>query len=132
MVSKSKVLDSSFIIALLSIDDSLHDEALKDMETMRGERLIITDHVIHEIGNLLTRKKEHEFLKLVLHSIKNSYNIKIVSTDCYNEIENFLVNIENTKLSYTDMSLAFYCKYYDYDLMTYDKELKKFLKKYLN
>lgn len=132
MVNKSKVLDSSFIIALHSTDDSLHGEAVKDLESFKSERLIITDYVVHEIGNLLTRKKEHEFLKIVLSSIRNSYNIEIVNTDTHSEIENFLANIENTKLSYTDMSLAFYSKYYNYDLVTYDKELQRFMKKYLD
>lgn len=120
-------VDSSFIIALINENDSLHEKAFELIDIIENEKLVISNLIINEvitvIGNkidLNTAIKSFDLINSRFDVIEE-YNIKNFNFKCMNEYEKY-----NTKLSFTDSSIIVVSKEFAIEkIVTFDKEFKK-------
>jgi uncharacterized protein len=74
-------LDASYAIALSSISDRHHDQALilaREIEIDPTVRLVTTRAVLLEIGNALARQKYRSIAVQLLNSLENDSTVAIV------------------------------------------------------
>jgi predicted nucleic acid-binding protein len=74
-------LDASYAIALSSVSDKHHEQALtlaRDIEINPTVRLVTTRAVLLEIGNALARQKYRSIAVQLLESIENDSTVMIV------------------------------------------------------
>jgi predicted nucleic acid-binding protein len=74
-------LDASYAIALSSVSDKHHEQALtlaRDIEINLTVRLVTTRAVLLEIGNALARQKYRSIAVQLLESIENDSTVMIV------------------------------------------------------
>lgn len=65
-----KLIDTSFIVALVSETDEDHEKAVELSLQLAGKPLIVTDAVILEIGNSLSRR----YKQLCIKTIENFFD----------------------------------------------------------
>lgn len=127
------LLDSSFLIAYILPNDTLHERAVEIEEDLNicDMQCFVTNQIIAEVVNTLGRRDSAELAK-------NAYNMMKDSFTCINEYEipNFnditikrykQLNMKNGKLDikhkigFTDCSLIEAAKYYALDaIVTFD------------
>ena len=120
-------LDSSFIIALINKNDSLHLKALEYLELIELNECYISNLIINEvitvIGNkigLKTAISTYELLTSVFNVV-NEYTLNDFNSNVMLFYEAY-----NTKLSFTDSSILYIMKMEGIDnLLSFDKEFKK-------
>lgn len=70
-------VDTSFIIALVNVRDQYHQQALSIADEYDGQLLVITDAVILEISNALSRRYKSEAIQII-EDFFESENVKII------------------------------------------------------
>lgn len=120
-------LDSSFLIALINDNDSLHKKALEYLELIENNECYISNLIINEvitvIGNKLNLEVATTSFNLLtsVFNIINEYDLKEFN---YNNMR--IYETYNTKLSFTDSSIILLMKEFNIsDLISFDKEFKK-------
>ena len=80
MLANRLFLDSSFIIALSSDDDELHERALNVAEDLNksGHAIVTTNAVLLEVGNAMSRKKYRRAATKLLEAIESDARIEII------------------------------------------------------
>lgn len=120
-------LDSSFIIALINDNDSLHEKAIEYLDLTEKNECYISNLIINEVITVIGNKLG---LKIAI----STYNILINIFHVVNEYENNDFNSENmmiyekydTKLSFTDTSIIYIMKKSNIDnLISFDKEFRR-------
>ena len=120
-------VDSSFLIALVNENDSLHDKSLEYVDLIEKNDCYISNLVINEvitvIGNkidLETALSAFDLINDIFHII-NEYEIKD-----FNSTTMLIYEKHNTKLSFTDCSIIVDMHYHKIEnLLSFDKEFKK-------
>ena len=120
-------VDSSFLIALVNENDSLHDKSLEYVDLIEKNDCYISNLVINEvitvIGNkidLETAISAFDLINDIFHVI-NEYEIKD-----FNSTTMLIYEKHNTKLSFTDCSIIVDMHYHKIEnLLSFDKEFKK-------
>ena len=120
-------VDSSFIIALVNENDSLHDKSLEYVDLIEKNDCYISNLVINEvitvIGNkidLETALSAFDLINDIFHII-NEYEIKD-----FNSNTMLIYEKHGTKLSFTDCSIIVDMHYHKIEnLLSFDKEFKK-------
>ena len=120
-------IDSSFIIALVNENDSLHESSLEYIDLIEKNECYISNLVINEvitvIGNkidLETAISAFDLINDIFHVI-NEYEIKD-----FNSTTMLIYEKHNTKLSFTDCSIIVDMHYHKIEnLLSFDKEFKK-------
>ena len=120
-------VDSSFLIALVNENDSLHEKSLESMDLIEKNDCYISNLVINEvitvIGNkidLETAISAFDLINDIFHVI-NEYEIKD-----FNSTTMLIYEKHNTKLSFTDCSIIVDMHYHKIEnLLSFDKEFKK-------
>ena len=120
-------VDSSFIIALVNENDSLHESSLEYIDLIEKNECYISNLVINEvitvIGNkidLETAISAFDLINDIFHVI-NEYEIKD-----FNSNTMLIYEKHGTKLSFTDCSLIVDMHYHKIEnLLSFDKEFKK-------
>ena len=120
-------VDSSFLIALVNENDSLHDKSLEYVDLIEKNDCYISNLVINEvitvIGNkidLETALSAFDLINDIFHVI-NEYEIKD-----FNSTTMLIYEKHNTKLSFTDCSIIVDMHYHKIEnLLSFDKEFKK-------
>jgi uncharacterized protein len=86
-MSSEVFLDTSYLIALSSSEDNLHDKAKALRERVKSERrrLVITRAVLLEIGNSLAKLRYRQQAVVLLSAFEADANIEIIplSEDLY-------------------------------------------------
>lgn len=119
--------DSSFLIALVNENDSLHEKSLEYIDLIEKNDCYISNLVINEvitvIGNkidLETAISAFDLINDIFHVI-NEYEIKY-----FNSTTMLIYEKHNTKLSFTDCSIIVDMHYHKIEnLLSFDKEFKK-------
>ncbi len=120
-------VDSSFLIALVNGNDSLHEKSLEYVDLIEKNDCYISNLVINEvitvIGNkidLETAISAFDLINDIFHLI-NEYEIKD-----FNSNTMLIYEKHNTKLSFTDCSIIVDMHYHKIkNLLSFDKEFKK-------
>lgn len=120
-------VDSSFLIALVNENDSLHEKSLEYIDLIEKNDCYISNLVINEvitvIGNkidLETAISAFDLINDIFHVI-NEYEIKY-----FNSTTMLIYEKHNTKLSFTDCSIIVDMHYHKIEnLLSFDKEFKK-------
>lgn len=120
-------VDSSFIIALVNENDSLHESSLEYIDLIEKNECYISNLVINEvitvIGNkidLETAISAFDLINDIFHVI-NEYEIKDFNSNTL-----LIYEKHGTKLSFTDCSLIVDMHYHKIEnLLSFDKEFKK-------
>lgn len=120
-------VDSSFLIALVNENDSLHEKSLEYIDLIERNGCYISNLVINEvitvIGNkidLETAISAFDLINDIFHVI-NEYEIKD-----FNSTTMLIYEKHNTKLSFTDCSIIVDMHYHKIEnLLSFDKEFKK-------
>ncbi|MBO7712941.1 MAG: type II toxin-antitoxin system VapC family toxin [Methanobrevibacter sp.] len=120
-------VDSSFLIALVNENDSLHEKSLEYIDLIEKNDCYISNLVINEvitvIGNkidLETAISAFDLINDIFHVI-NEYEIKD-----FNSTSMLIYEKHNTKLSFTDCSIIVDMHYHKIEnLLSFDKEFKK-------
>ena len=120
-------IDSSFLIALVNENDSLHEKSLEYIDLIEKNDCYISNLVINEvitvIGNkidLETAISAFDLINDIFHVI-NEYEIKD-----FNSTTMLIYEKHNTKLSFTDCSIIVDMHYHKIEnLLSFDKEFKK-------
>lgn len=120
-------IDSSFIIALVNENDSLHESSLEYIDLIEKNECYISNLVINEvitvIGNkidLETAISAFDLINDIFHVI-NEYEIKD-----FNSNTMLIYEKHGTKLSFTDCSIIVDMHYHKIEnLLSFDKEFKK-------
>ena len=120
-------VDSSFLIALVNENDSLHEKSLEYIDLIEKNDCYISNLVINEvitvIGNkidLETAISAFDLINDIFHII-NEYEIKD-----FNSNTMLIYEKHGTKLSFTDCSIIVDMHYHKIEnLLSFDKEFKK-------
>lgn len=120
-------VDSSFLIALVNENDSLHEKSLEYIDLIEKNGCYISNLVINEvitvIGNkidLETALSAFDLINDIFHVI-NEYEIKD-----FNSTTMLIYEKHGTKLSFTDCSIIVDMHYHKIEnLLSFDKEFKK-------
>ena len=120
-------VDSSFLIALVNENDSLHEKSLEYIDLIEKNDCYISNLVINEvitvIGNkidLETAISAFDLINDIFHVI-NEYEIKD-----FNSNTMLIYEKHNTKLSFTDCSIIVDMHYHKIEnLLSFDKEFNK-------
>lgn len=120
-------VDSSFLMALVNENDSLHEKSLEYIDLIEKNDCYISNLVINEvitvIGNkidLETAISAFDLINDIFHVI-NEYEIKD-----FNSTTMLIYEKHNTKLSFTDCSIIVDMHYHKIEnLLSFDKEFKK-------
>lgn len=126
-----KILDSNVWIALFNKEDSLNKKASYIMKELikNNEKIFITEYLILEISTILLLKNWKKLADNFINFVYDNSDIDIIYSDRYffeNTIQFFTKN-NYEKLSFVDQSLLLLSK--SYQIITFDKELNRFIKK---
>ena len=120
-------VDSSYIIALIKEDDSLHNESLKFLDILDSNECYINKLIISEVITVIGNKTDLKTASETYNLLNSTFN---VVNDCY--IKNFnektMLYYEkfNTKLSFTDCSIITCMESENIkNLISFDNEFKK-------
>ncbi len=120
-------VDSSFIIALVNENDSLHESSLEYIDLIEKNECYISNLVINEvitvIGNKIDLETAISAFDIIndIFQVINEYEIKD-----FNSNTMLIYEKHGTKLSFTDCSIIVDMHYHKIEnLLSFDKEFKK-------
>ncbi len=58
-------IDTVFVVALINIHDQYHEQAIEWSQQIEGERILVTDAVLLEVGNQLARSHRTEAVQII-------------------------------------------------------------------
>ena len=125
-------LDTSFIMGLININDSLHSKSL-NLGNIIFEDCYINKNVLNEVLTLSGRKLNIDAAREVYYSLLdnftviNEYEISNYESKTFNVFETYVgANSKKTKLSFTDSSIIVSMREFGIEnLVSFDKEFKK-------
>lgn len=119
------IFDTNVWIGLLDEDDSLHRQAKSMLNTIKA-KIIVPYCVAMEVANILVARVSKEEANQFLFHIINNQDIELVDNDFVKDIVFF--GSFDKKMSFTDYSLISLARDKGYELITFDKSMKKFMK----
>lgn len=125
-------LDTSFIMGLININDSLHSNSL-NLKDVFLEDCYINNNILNEVLTLSGRKLSIDSAREVYYAlidnckVINEYEISNYESKAFNVFETYVgVNSNKTKLSFTDSSIIVSMREYGIDnLVSFDEEFKR-------
>lgn len=99
-------VDSSYIIALIKEDDSLHEDALEFLNLLESNDCYINDLIINEVVTVIGNKIDLKTASNAYNLLNSIFNIvDICSIKNFNDKTMIYYEKFNTKLSFTDCSI---------------------------
>ena len=120
-------VDSSYIIALIKEDDSLHGEALKFLELLDLNECYINDYIINEVVTVIGNKIDLKTASKAYNILNLTFNVvDMCSISNFKDKTMFYYQQFDTKLSFTDCSVIT-CMISENieNLLSFDDEFKK-------
>ncbi len=127
------IVDSSFLISLIIGDDELHKKAVEILEKRRGVKLEIPAPVLWETLTVLNYKKGVKKTEKIFNSLNQYKNVLFVEIDdnFFLEAIRFMFS-RKLKISVVDAVVILLSIKEKKDLLTFDKEMIKIIKKLKN
>lgn len=120
-------IDSSYIIALVNENDSLHEKSLEFLDLINENECYISNLVINEVITVVGNKISLEVALFTYDYLNKIFDV-INDYDDKNFNSKTMLNYEkyNAKLSFTDCGILTNMQNQDIDsLISFDKEFKK-------
>lgn len=122
------IFDANIWIAYFSDQDSLSDQAVDYVESIpEGQsNVIMTDFLIQEIITVFLYKNQMNSIKNFLKFLDKEQLIVTVGidTELFKELIEFIKShLFKPRLSLTDWSLLFLAQSFNFELITFDKQL---------
>ena len=120
-------VDSSYIIALIKEDDSLHGKSLEFLDLLDSNDCYINDLILNEVITVIGNKIDLKTANLAYGLLNSTFNIiNGCSIKNFNEKTMIHYNKFSTKLSFTDCSIITCMKSENIkNLISFDNEFKK-------
>jgi len=115
------IIDSSVWVSLFLDFDVNHKSSISVFESLWTSKIVLPYCVINEVSTVLTYKWNKEIANSFLNFIKNNNDIFIENDNILDEIDFFISN--DSKISFTDLSIIKIAKDYLLDLITFDKQM---------
>ena len=128
MASRHCVIDSSVFVAFYRDIDALHRDALRVMQELSSDVLIVHPYVIQETATVLTYGVGLPVAKKFLTDITTASNIIIPPLNIQQDIK--LFSYSRAKLSFTDVVLIGLAKEMGVPLITFDRQMLALSKKF--
>jgi predicted nucleic-acid-binding protein len=120
------ILDTNSILRFVLKDNLEMSDIVK--KTINEQSCLVPVEIVAELVYVLTKVYDIDRV-LVSNTLKDFFEISNVNVLKY-EIVNFALTLfANTNLDFVDSLLISYSKIENYDILTFDKELKKYLLK---
>ena len=122
------ILDSNVWVAFFNKSDSQHQKAKKNLKEITG-KVTATEYVILEVCSVLLVRAGKQVANKFLEIVFDNDDIEILLSDggFFEKVINLFQENNNKKLSFVDVSLL--CLSKSHQIITFDKELLKELKK---
>ena len=127
MARDKVILDSNVFIAFYYHEDTLHEDAVDLVKSLKEYDIIIPYCVIQEVSTILTYRLSKKAANHFIDDIQSSDTTLIINNEFQPEIEFFKTIKE--PLSFADITLLYLSQKYDAILLTFDKQLLKLYKK---
>ena len=124
MVTRMKILDTSFLVSLFVIEDENHPKAVELFEKNREDEMLLLDTILFETLTLLNRRKG-------MATARETYGMLVANSKLHvhyltdrqrsEVLELFLA--QKGRLSLADMSVAHACKTALAAPLAFDKDL---------
>lgn len=128
MASRHCVIDSSVFVAFYRDVDTLHRDALRVMQELSADVLIVHPYVIQETATVLTYGAGLTVAKKFLSDVATASNIIIPPVNIQRDIQ--LFSYSRAKLSFTDIALIGLAKEMGVPLITFDRQMLALSKKF--
>ena len=120
------ILDTNSILRFVLKDNLEMSDIVK--KTINEQPCFIPIEIVAELVYVLTKVYKIDRV-LVANTLKDFFELSNVNLLKY-EVVNFALNLfANTKLDFVDSLLIAYSKIENYEVLTFDKEVKKYLLK---
>lgn len=125
---KGVIIDANIWVAFFDEGDALHKDAKKYMVDIpsKNANVIVTDYLIQEIITVFLYKNQPSSVKKFLDFLKTERLVATVGIDTklLDEVMRFIDTYSfKPKLSLTDWSLLFLAQTFEFELITFDKQL---------
>jgi len=122
------ILDSNVWVSYLNKDDSQHKKAKKVFQET-DDSIVVPEYVIIEVCTILLKKTDKETANNFIELVFNNQNTEVLffSEFIFGEFVDNFKDTQNKKLSFIDTALLYLSK--SYQVITFDKELQKTIKK---
>lgn len=124
------IVDTSFLVALFLPEDVHHQKAVSLLQKNKNHVLIIADRIIEEMLTVLIYKRNSSYALRILHKLQSNKMVQIYSVDSAVQRMVFdLIKKVGKRLSFADYVVVFLAQCYGVDVLCFDKEIKKAVKK---
>ena len=121
------IVDSNYLLALAKKSDSLHNLAVDFKIKLSGLGILYLDDILKEVQTIIAVRESHKDSFAWIDSIyKNEieldrqYNLSSVE---YFEVLNYWRTLTNSRLSFTDAEIIYLANKYNFNVLTFDKEI---------
>lgn len=123
-----QLVDANIWIAYFNQADPQSAKAKQYVHNLEdsNDRVLVTDFVLQETVTILLYKNQSKAVGQFLNYIRDRDNIEIVSidSDLWNTTFKYIQGYKfKPKLSFTDWSLLFLADEFNFNLLTFDKQL---------
>lgn len=122
------ILDTSFWIAYLNVEDSQHQKA-EEIQSRLSGKILLPEYVLLEIVNVLVRKIGKRAADNFLKTLAGASSVELVSSsdEFLRRMIDFFIHHHHENLSFVDQSLLYLSQFHH--VITFDKALARFLRK---
>lgn len=128
------LVDTSVLYAFVDEWDSCHEKAQKIYRSIHNNKIVIPADVIKEMITILNLRHGSKIATRIYNELdqdpRNPF-IHNLDTLEFFEFMDFFREFPNTQLSTVDLQLLFLAQKYEFQILTFDKELIKMLPKEL-
>jgi predicted nucleic acid-binding protein len=124
------VIDTNVWVSFYNENDYNHPQAFKELKQVFNDykTIILPEPIISETYTVLLykcgREKANYFLRFALNN--NQLKLLFVNADLFRSTCD-IININNKKLSFIDLTLVIISRKFQCKLLSYDKDLLKFI-----
>ena len=132
------IFDSSVWIAFYKNADTQHKKSVTEIKKWEStnKQCLVSNLIVEEVFSVLTYIGHKKYANQFINFCINNKRITWLDLD-----KNFIDKIntfsnhdflKNKKISFTDFSIIFLAKHFDFEILSFDKELNKTAKKISN
>ncbi|MDL1956788.1 MAG: PIN domain-containing protein [Candidatus Desulfofervidus auxilii] len=126
-----KLLDTSFVVALLDRKDVLHAEAMKLKERFQYEEFGIIEPILAETYTVIQRRAREKKVdcKVAIEKVEEFERLVKVYKVSFSKYHKEIVErMKRSDLNYNDWLLFFFAKEKQMEIITLDKKLREMKK----
>ena len=120
------LLDSSVWVALFLDFDTQHEKAVRVIAKLKG-KIYVPYCIVAEVTTILAYKHSKQLADNFILYVRDNMDIGIVNNDACDEMD-FYTSLSD-KLSFVDAALIFLSRKLNAELVTFDKQLERSMRK---